>query len=169
AIILLLSATAEARVVRFVVEERLPFAAGTNWGTAGPYERLKGTVYMEVDPKDPLNAIIVNLDKAPRNARGKVEFSAPFLILKPVNMARGNRKMWFGINNRGNCGEISQRAFPPPPGTCNPTTVEHVGANNVLLNMGFAIVDAGWHGDGVPNPDQLFPNFPVAKQADGSP
>ena len=34
---------AEARVVRFVVEERLSFASGMEWGTAGPYERLKGT------------------------------------------------------------------------------------------------------------------------------
>ncbi len=62
--------SAEARVTRFVVEERVPFAVGVEWGTAGPYERLKGTAYMEVNPRDPLNAVIVNLDKAPRNARG---------------------------------------------------------------------------------------------------
>jgi hypothetical protein len=159
----------EARVTRFVVEERVPFAPGVQWGTSGLYERLKGIAYMEVDPRDPLNAIIVNLDKAPRNARGLVEFSSPFLILKPVVMSRGNRKIWYGINNRGNCIEPSRYAFPIPPATCNPLTVADVGSNNVLLRLGFAIVDAGWHGDGVPNPNQLFPNFPVARQPDGSP
>ena len=77
--LLLQSETAFARVTKFVVEERIPFAAGTEWGQAGSYERLKGTVFMEVDPADPLNSVIVNLDRAPRNARGLVEFNAPFL------------------------------------------------------------------------------------------
>src|SRR6267143_481843 len=161
--------SAEARVTRFVVEGRVPFAVGTVWGTAGPYERLKGTAYMEVDPHDPLNAIIVNLDKAPRNARGMVEFSSPFLILKPVDMARGNRKIWYGINNRGTCLEVGFRAFPLPAFTCNPLTAADVGANNALLQQGYATVDAGWHGDGIQNPNQLFPKFPVATQRDGSP
>jgi hypothetical protein len=161
--------SAESRVTRFVVEERVPFAPGVEWGAAGPYERLKGTAYMEVDPHDPLNAIIVNLDKAPRNARDMVEYSSPFLILKPVDMGRGNRKIWYGINNRGNCGEVAQRAFPRAPGTCNPLTAADVGVNNVLLRDGYATVDAGWHGDGVQNPNQLFPKFPVATQRDGSP
>jgi hypothetical protein len=165
----LIPMAAEARVTRFVVEERVPLAAGVEWGTAGPYERLKGTAYMEVDPRDPLNAIVVNLDKAPRNARGMVEFSSPFLILKPVDMARGNRKIWYGINNRGTCLEVAFRAFPLPAFTCNPLTVGDVGANNALLQQGYATVDAGWHGDGIQNPNQLFPKFPVATQRDGSP
>jgi Alpha/beta hydrolase domain len=160
----------EARVVRFVVEERVSFASGMEWGSAGAYERLKGTAYMEVDPHDPLNAVIVNLDKAPRNARGMVEYSSPFLILKPVDMSRGNHKLWYGINNRGSCLEVGfLRALPTAPSNCNPLTAADVGENNVLLHQGYATVDAGWHGDGVPNPNQLFPNFPVATQPDGSP
>jgi alpha/beta hydrolase family protein len=162
----------DARVTRFVVEDRVPFAGGMEWGTAGAYERLKGTAYMEVDPRDPLDAVIVNLDRAPLNARGMVEFSSPFLILKPVDMSRGNRKIWYGMNNRGNCGELSLRGFPRPVTTagCNPLTADDVGANNVLLREGYAFVDAGWHGDGLPSPtgNQLFPNFPVARQLDGS-
>ena len=162
---------AEARVVRFVVEERISFDNGNPWGKAGPYERLKGRAYMEVDPKHPLNAGIVNLDKAPRNARGKVEYSSPFLILKPMDMKHGNRKIWYGINNRGLCVEIGIRAFPTPPNlfNCNPLTGEDVGRNNVLLHQGYATVDAGWHGDGIENPNALFPRFPVATQPDGTP
>src|SRR5215469_11595175 len=163
------AAPAEARVTRFVVEERVLFDNGSSWGKAGPYERLKGTAYMEVDPRNPVNAVIVNLDGAPKNERGMVEFSSPFLILKPVDMNLGNQKIWYGMNNRGNCVEIPFRAWPMGVTTCNPMTAEDVGPNNILLREGYAIVDAGWHGDGIQSPDQLFPNFPVATQNDGSP
>src|SRR5262249_21373111 len=97
-----LSWTSEARGVRFVVVQRQPFNNGSSWGSSGPYERLDGTAYMEVNRRDPLNTVIVNLDKAPRNKRGMVQFSAPFFILKPVDMLRGNHKIHYSINNRGN-------------------------------------------------------------------
>src|SRR5713101_5150547 len=64
---LLTTQSADARVTRFVVEQRRSFAGGTIFGNVGPYERLDGTVYMEVSPLDPLNAIIINIDKASRN------------------------------------------------------------------------------------------------------
>ena len=161
----------EARVTRFVVQDRVPFAPGTQWGSAGEYERLKGTAYMEVDPADPLNAVITDLDRAPRNARGMVEFSAPFFILKPLDMKRGNQKIWYGINNRSNCIELGFRAFPFIGTTCNPQKAEDVGAGHPILQEGFAFVDAGWHADAMPDPAgaRLVPSFPVARQADGSP
>jgi len=163
---------AEARVTRFIVEERVAFAPGTEWGTAGEYERLKGTAYFEVDPRDPRNAVIVNLDKASRNARGMVEFSSPFLILKPVDMSRGNHKFWYGINNRGNCIELGFRTFPYHGTTCNPLSAADVGGtDHPILSAGFAFVDAGWHGDGIPDAarNRLFPSFPIATNPDGSP
>lgn len=159
---------ADARVVRFVVEQRVVLADGRSWGTAGPYERLDGVAHMEVDPRDPLNAVIVNLDKAPRNARGMVEFSAPFRIVKPVDMSRGNRKIWYGVNNRGNPIEFQWRAFPAVTGN-PPLTVADIGENHILLREGYAFVDAGWHGDGIPSGGSLYPKFPVATQPDGSP
>src|SRR5713101_10210845 len=75
----------EARVVGFVVEQRQLLAGGVAWGTSGPYERLVGTAHMEVDPRDPLNAVIVDLDNAPKNPRGMVEFGTKFMIVKPVD------------------------------------------------------------------------------------
>lgn len=161
--------TSEARVVRFVVEQRVPLADGKSWGTAGAYERLVGTAYMEVDPRDPLNAVIVNLGKAPKNARGMVEFSSPFQIVKPVDMTRGNRKIWYGVNNRGTSIELQWRAFPAATGNPIPLTAADVGENNILLREGYAFVDAGWHGDGLPSATQLFPKFPIATEPDGSP
>ena len=98
--------------MRLVVERTTPYAGGKAFGQTGAFERLEGTVYMEVDPQDPLNAVIVNLDRAPRNDAGLVEFSAPFVIIKPVDLRRGNRKLLYGINNRGNAIEIPFQTFP---------------------------------------------------------
>jgi hypothetical protein len=160
---------AEARVVRFVVEQQRSFAGGMAFGTTGAYDRLDGTAYMEVDPNDPLNAVIVNLDKAPRNVRGMVEFTAPFFILKPVDMARGNHKIFYGVNNRGNKQTLGYFNFVPSgPGINNPLTAADAG-DGFLMRLGYTVVDAGWQGDVALGGNRLFPNFPVATQPDGSP
>lgn len=62
----------EARVVKFDVEEQSPFVGGADWGDVGPYEMLRGTAYLEVDPSNPRDAVIVDLANAPRNAQGLV-------------------------------------------------------------------------------------------------
>ncbi len=162
--------SAEARVTRFVVEERIPFAPGTEWGSAGGYERLRGTVTMEVDPGNPLDAVIVNLENAPRNPRGNVEFSAPFFMLKPIDLSRGNGKLWYGINNRSACIELAFRTFPFRPTPCTISKVDDIGADHPILTEGYAFVDAGWHGDALPDPTgaRLVPTFPVAKKPDGT-
>jgi len=156
----------DARVVRFVVEQTRPLAEGTTFGSAGAYERLDGTAYFEVDPRDPLNAVIVNIDKAPRNARGMVEFSSPFVMLKPVDLAKGNHKIFYAINNRGNQQAISYFNFGR--GGNNPLTTADVG-DGFLMRLGYTIVDGGWEGDLVPGNGRLVPKFPVATNADGSP
>lgn len=162
--------TSDARVVRFTVDHREPFAGGVSWGNVGPYERLFGTALMEVDPRDPLNAGIVDLDRAPRNVRGMVEFSTPFYMVKPVHMAQGNRKILWTANNRGNALAID---FGHPLNTA--ATAADVGDNDIALKMGFTVVDAGWEGDVVPRfsangtPANLPAYLPVARQADGSP
>jgi hypothetical protein len=150
-------AAGEARVVRFVVEDRSLLADGVAWGSAGPYERLVGTAYLEVDPRDPLNAQIVDLDKAPKNARGAVEFRTAFFILKPVDMSQSNGKIYYTVNNRGNDALLNAR------------TVSQVGLNDLPLRLGYTIVDAGWQGDLVPTPTRLAASLPIAVQPDGSP
>ena len=155
---------ADARVVRIEVERTTPYAGGKEFGDAGRFERLDGTVYMEVDPDDPLNAVIVNLDRAPRNDRGLVEFSAPFFIIRPVDMARGNRKLLYGINNRGNAIELGFHAFPPLPPGADPGSDD-----GLFFRLGYTLVDAGWAGDILTTATRLGANLPVAVQADGSP
>ena len=162
----LLPLTCTARVTQFVVTQTRIFAAGMSFGDVGPYERLDGTAYFEVDPKDPLNAVIVNLDKAPKNARGLVGFSSPFFMLKPVDMTRGNRKILYAVNNRGNKNSIGRFDFAVESN--DPLTAADAG-DGFLLRLGYTIVDAGWQGDVVNLSNQLTPSFPVATHADGSP
>ena len=157
---------ADARVVRIEVERTTPHAGGRAFGDAGAFERLDGTAHMEVDPHDPRNAVIVNLDRAPRNARGLVEFSAPFFIIKPVDLARGNRKLLYGINNRGNPIELGFQTFPPLAPGADPDS-----ADGLIFRLGYSFVDAGWAGDIVTTEsrDRLGADLPVAVQPDGSP
>ena len=154
----------EAKVVRLVVERTTPYAGGKAFGETGAFDRLEGTVYMEVDPHDPLNAVIVNLDRAPRNDAGLVEFSAPFVIIKPVDMTRGNRKLLYGINNRGNAIEIPFQTFPQLAPGASPDT-----GDGLFFRLGYAFVDAGWAGDITTTATRLGATLPVALQADGSP
>jgi Alpha/beta hydrolase domain len=163
-LVMLAPSWSEAHVIRFVVEQRRPLADGMSFGTAGGYERLDGTAYFEIDSKDPLNAVIVNLDRAPRNAHGMVEFSSPFVILKPVDLAKGNRKVFYAINNRGNQQAISYFNFGR--GGNNPLTAADVG-DGFLMRLGYTIVDAGWEGDLLPSNGRLVPKFPIATQPDG--
>ena len=154
----------EAKVTRMVVERTTPYAGGRSFGEAGTFERLEGTVYLEVDPEDSLNAVVVNVDRAPRNARGRVEFSAPFVIIKPTDVTRGNGKVLYGINNRGNAIEIPFQTFP----SLSPGTSAEEG-DGLFFRLGYTFVDAGWAGDVVTTELRLGANLPVATQADGSP
>ena len=142
-------ASSEARVARFVVEQTRRIADGKSFGDVGPYERLDGTVYIEVDPRDPLNSGIVNLDKAPRTSKGVVGFSSPFFLLKPVDMARGNHKLFYGVNNRGNKLDFAWRTILPQTGTNNnnPLTVADFGDALLLRLLRRGDVDPRWNRD----------------------
>ena len=122
---------------------------------------------MEVDPEDSLNVVIVNIDKAPRNDRGFVEFSTTFYMLKPVDVSRGNGKIFYGINNRGNKLESGLR-WHHVPASNNPITAAHAG-DGFLMRLGYTVVDAGWQGDVAEGNDRLFPNLPIATESDGRP
>jgi len=153
----------DARVVRLEVERTEPHAEGRSFGDYGAFERLEGTVYMEVDAEDPKNSIIVNLDKAPKNTNGRVSFSAPFVIIKPVDVLQGNRKILYGINNRGNTIELPWHVFPRPSSA---ETSEDDG--HLFFELGYTFVDAGWAGDIITTETRLGANLPVANENDGS-
>src|SRR5262249_18840748 len=79
----LVAAPVSAEVVRIEVQTRGDLVDGQPFGNAGAYEKIVGKIYFAVDPSLPANKIVADIDKAPRNAAGKVEFSADFFLLKP--------------------------------------------------------------------------------------
>ena len=109
-------------ITRLVVQRREPFADGHEFPITGAYEKLVGKVYGEVDPRNRLNRIIVNLDRAPRNRRGRVEYRSDFFILKPADMARGNGKIFLDAPNRGSKRLLS--FLNDAPATNDPSTVD---------------------------------------------
>ena len=95
-LLLILCVPARAEVVRFVVEQRQAVAS-----QGIPYEKLTGHFYGQIDPRQPLNAIITDIELAPRNDRGLVEYSATFIILKPVDISRSTAVIVYQVPNRG--------------------------------------------------------------------
>jgi len=55
-------------VTRVEITSRQDVLNGKAFGTVGAYEKLGGKVYFAVDPNNPHNKIIADIDKAPRNA-----------------------------------------------------------------------------------------------------
>jgi hypothetical protein len=146
-------------IIRFVVQRREIFARGHEFPITGAYEKLVGKVYGAVDPNNRLNKVIVNLDKAPRNKRGKVEYWSDFCILKPVDIARGNGKLFYDAPNRG--GKRIVAFLNDAPQSNDPTTIEDAG-NGFLMRQGYTIVWCGWQGDLIPQKNWLVMGVPVA-------
>ena len=94
--------SARAKVVRIVVDTKVsPAFGGASFGSAGQYETLAGRVFGEIDPFDKHNDIIHDLELAPRNSHGKVEYWATFFLVKPIDMSKSSHLMWQDVPNRG--------------------------------------------------------------------
>lgn len=132
--------SAFSAVVRVEVSERLDLGKGG-------YEEIVGRLHFEIDPKRPGNAVIADVDLAPVNAAGRVEFSADLRILKPKDAARGNGAAWIEIPNRGG----------------------KAGLNDWIVKHGFTVVNVGWEFDVAAQPGKLRIEAPVARNKDGSP
>ncbi|OLC16691.1 MAG: hypothetical protein AUH29_04325 [Candidatus Rokubacteria bacterium 13_1_40CM_69_27] len=111
-VVVLLTARAEAAVTRIEITRREPFAAGQAFGNVGPYEKVVGRFHGELGPTHAVDSGIVDLDMALRNARGRVEYSAGFYILKPVDLVKGNGALFYDVNNRGNKVRLPDLAVP---------------------------------------------------------
>jgi len=153
-----------AEVVRVEIRQRGPFAQGHAFGRSGPYEKIVGRLYFEVAPEDPANACIVDLKLAPRNARGRVEFWSDFFLLAPVDPRRGNRRLLYDVNNRGN--KLALWTFNEARGN-NPTTLADAGSG-FLMHQGYSVLWCGWSGEVAPGNDRLLAGLPVAREDGGS-
>ena len=127
-LVTLSTSLAEARVVRLRIERREVVLNGRAFGAAGPYEKLVGKVDFGLDPALPRNGEIVDLKLAPRNARGEVESSADFYMLKPVDPRRGNGRLFYEVGNRG--GKAMLATFQKAAGSADPSTDREFGDGN---------------------------------------
>ncbi len=88
-------------ITRMVIAKRQAAFGGAAFGSAGAYEVVAGTAYGELDPRASGNTGIVNVNLAPLNSRGHVEYSVDFMILKPVDAKKGNGRLIYDFVNRG--------------------------------------------------------------------
>ena len=156
-------ALAHSRVTRLDITSREPAFGGRSFDAVGPYEILLGTATAVADPGAPLDAGIVDLENAPRNADGLVEYTFEVDILKPVDITRGNDVLVYEINNRGR--NIVLGYFHEAG---QGYAAENAG-NAFLMNQGYTYVSSGWlHGaPGAGNPRPVLATLPFAMDNGG--
>jgi hypothetical protein len=118
-----------------------------------------------VDPTDPKNAVIVDIEFAPQNADGRVEYAFDFYILKPIDLSQGAHKVMYEPPNRGNktWAALGRVTDGNDPGSI---TDPNVLANAFLMPRGYTMVWSGWDKSATPNTMNI--TLPVAKNVDGS-
>ena len=130
-------------VTRLDITYRTPFESGKSFGDIGPYTYVEGKVYFEVDPLDDSNVRIVDLDLAPKNSEGLVEFSSDFSMLFPSDPSKGRRTMFLDVVNRGNRTVLSGFNKSKTTNLLSPFS----SGNGFLMNQGYTIVFCGWQAD----------------------
>ena len=148
-----------SEVVRVVIDRRTDVLGGRAFGTVGEYERLVGRIFFVFDPSNPMNARIVDLDKAPRNADGLVEAWANFMVLQPKNLGRSARTALLEVSNRGGKAIISY--FNGAPRSRNPELEEHFG-DGLLMRQGLTLIWLGWQHDVPVQEGIMRAHLPVA-------
>lgn len=141
------------------IQTRVPFAGGIEFGDVGPYEKLVGRVEFTVNPHSPAFSSIVDMEHAHRNADGLVEYSSDFFMLKPVSIARGNRRLVYDVNNRGT--KLLVHFLNDAPQVDDPASIEDAG-NGFLMRRGYTVLWSGWQGDILPGDNRMTMRLPVA-------
>jgi len=103
--IFIAAAPAHARITRIVIDETISpaFCKGAvcaAYGSAGQYEQLAGRAFGELDPRDPLNALIQDVALG-KDADGKVRYITTFVITRPIDLAKASGMLWHDVPNRG--------------------------------------------------------------------
>ena len=130
----------QAKIYRVIVTKTEPYSDGKIFGQAGSYEKLTGQAYGEIDPDNMLNRIIQDIQLAPRNSRGMVDYISDFIILRPSDMAKCNGTLFLSLPNRGN-------AIP---------------ADTALLSRGYIYFWCAWQGDVLRGNNRLTMRVPYA-------
>jgi hypothetical protein len=134
--LVLVASESRAEVTRVEILSRADVSGRSN------IEQITGRAYFAVDPRHERNKLIVDLDKAPRNSTGDVEFSADFSIRRPKS---GNHPaIVVEVVNRG-----------------APLALRAIG-EDFLLDHGMSTVAIGWQFDLSSGPTVLAAQIPRA-------
>jgi hypothetical protein len=145
-----------------------PFADGHQFGNAGPYVRVHGVASGELDPDGPEKAVIVDLDKAERNARGMVAYEVDFFILRPAEPRRGSGVLVYDVTNRGRkviLGRLDEAGAGADVN--NPKTARDTGLG-FTLGRGYTLVWSGWDPEAPRANNGMTARLPAALE-DGKP
>jgi Alpha/beta hydrolase domain len=162
---------AQARLKKIqITTKESPTFGGYSWPGVGQYEKIVGKAFGELDPKDSKNSVIVDLQLAPKNANGKVDYSFDFYILKPIDLAKGNHKMLYEPPNRGRktIAALNRGVGGNDPGSVKDASLL---ANSFLMPQGYSISFSGWDSSaGTDSSDfNTTITVPIARNPDGSP
>src|SRR5437879_12979565 len=139
------AAPAAAAITSIEIQRTESFAEGATFGATGAYVKVVGVARGELDPAAPANRGIVNLDRAPRNERGRVDYDVDFYVLRPADPNRGNHKILYEVTNRGrkllfawlhDADEASALVLS------DPSRPEH--GNGFAFRLGYTLVWSGW-------------------------
>lgn len=157
---------ASSEVIRFEVTQSVPAFEGRSFGSVGTYVRITGKATIAIDPSDPKNAVIADIDKAPRNSSGKVEAVADVVILKPADLGKGNQTLLLDVPNRGRklAPQLFDDAGQPGASDANKTTDAGIG---FLHRQGYTMAWIGWQSDIPSKPSQMALLAPAAKDVTG--
>jgi hypothetical protein len=161
-----LASPSAAKIVKFeIVRVESPAFEGRSFGSVGTYDRIIARATIAVAPDDPHNTIIVDLDRAPRNAQGLVEAVTDVEILRPTVATNGNRRLFYEVLNRG--GKLGFALFNDIPAVVNDLAKAADAGNGFLMNHGYTMVWSGWQGDIAPGGGRMTFSPPIVPDVTG--
>jgi hypothetical protein len=152
-------AASEGRQMKIEINRVEAAFAGISFGDVGSYEKVVGRAFVEADPANPLNAGIVNLTNAPINSAGRVEYSVDFYLLKPVDLRKSKRVIFYDVLNRGN--KLALNNLNDAPRVNDPASTSEAG-NGFLMRHGYSILWSGWQGDVGQGEQLMRAQLPIA-------
>ena len=164
------ASTSEAHITQLqVVRLESPTFGGMTFGNVGAYEKITARAFGQLDPTLPGNALITDIQFAPRNAQGMVEYSMDVVIVKPIDPSMGSGKIYYDVVNRGNnlTWATFNQANAPSKNANSDATIAGTG---LMMRRGYTIVWSGWEDPRIigTNASLLSASLPTATNPDGS-
>jgi hypothetical protein len=159
------SQSVDAKLIKFeVLRTESPAFEGRTFPSVGTYDRIIARATVAVAPDDPHNSVIVDIDRAPRNAPGLVEAVSDVEILRPTIATNANRRLFYEVVNRGNKAGL---ALFNDAAVINDLAKAADAGNGFLMSRGYTIVWSGWQGDTAAVSGRLTFSPPIVPQVTG--